>query len=96
MLNSGQVELLDTMKLVNQLCALERRTERSGKDSIDHAPNAHDDVANAAAGLTCGSIPGRVSAPPRSAPVSSWRLQRNGRQGLRPRQAGLRRSRRRG
>lgn len=36
--------------LVNQLCGLERRTARSGKDSIDHAPGAHDDLANAAAG----------------------------------------------
>jgi hypothetical protein len=30
---------------------LERRTARSGKDSIDHAPNGHDDVANAVAGV---------------------------------------------
>jgi hypothetical protein len=42
--------LLDNPRLVQQLCGLERRTARSGKDSIDHAPNAHDDVANAAAG----------------------------------------------
>jgi hypothetical protein len=50
-LNSGQVELLDNPRLVNQLCALERRTARSGKDSIDHPPNGHDDLANAAAGV---------------------------------------------
>jgi hypothetical protein len=49
-LNSNQAELLDHAKLVNQLCALERRTARSGKDSIDHPPNGHDDVANAVAG----------------------------------------------
>jgi hypothetical protein len=30
---------------------LERRTARSGKDSIDHPPGAHDDVANAVAGV---------------------------------------------
>jgi hypothetical protein len=29
---------------------LERRTSRGGKDSIDHPPGAHDDVANAMAG----------------------------------------------
>jgi hypothetical protein len=48
-LMSGQIELLDNRKLVAQLCGLERRTGR-GRDSIDHAPGAHDDVANAAAG----------------------------------------------
>ncbi|OSI65451.1 terminase large subunit domain-containing protein [Bradyrhizobium canariense] len=37
--------------ITNQLCGLERRTARSGKDSIDHAPNGHDDVANAVAGV---------------------------------------------
>jgi hypothetical protein len=30
---------------------LERRTSRSGKDSIDHAPGGHDDLANAVAGV---------------------------------------------
>jgi hypothetical protein len=29
---------------------LERRTSRGGRDSIDHAPGSHDDLANAAAG----------------------------------------------
>jgi len=48
--NSGSIELLDHAKLVNQLCSLERRTARSGRDSIDHGPGGHDDVANAAAG----------------------------------------------
>src|SRR4029450_12286297 len=33
-----------------QLTALERRTSRGGRDSIDHAPGAHDDIANAVAG----------------------------------------------
>jgi hypothetical protein len=49
-LNSGRVELLDLPKLAAQLCNLESRTARSGKNSIDHAPGAHDDLANAAAG----------------------------------------------
>jgi hypothetical protein len=48
--NSGQAELLDAHRLTTQLCALERRTARGGRDSIDHAPAAHDDVANAVAG----------------------------------------------
>jgi hypothetical protein len=50
LLNSGRVELLDHPRLVGQLIGLERRTARGGKDSIDHAPGGHDDVANAAAG----------------------------------------------
>jgi hypothetical protein len=49
-MNSGRVELLDIPRLTTQLCNLERRTARGGKDSIDHAPGAHDDAANAVAG----------------------------------------------
>lgn len=48
-LNSGLVELLDHPTLIEQLCALERRTARGGRDSIDHPPNGHDDLINAAA-----------------------------------------------
>jgi len=50
LVNSRKVDLLDNAKMLTQLVALERRTARSGKDSIDHAPNGHDDVANAVAG----------------------------------------------
>jgi hypothetical protein len=50
LLNSRKVELLDHARLIAQLCGLERRTARSGRDSIDHMPNFHDDVCNAAAG----------------------------------------------
>ena len=50
LLNSGKIALLDHPRLIAQLCGLERRTARSGKDSIDHAPGAHDDIANAVAG----------------------------------------------
>jgi hypothetical protein len=50
-LNSGRVELLDHPRSIAQICQLERRTARSGKDSIDHPPHAHDDVANAVAGV---------------------------------------------
>ena len=49
-LNSGRAELLDHPKLLAQLCGLERRTARGGKDSIDHGPGGHDDVANCLAG----------------------------------------------
>jgi hypothetical protein len=57
-LNSGRVELLDHPRLVSQLCSLERRTSRSGKDSIDHAPGGHDDIANSVAGVTWRAIGG--------------------------------------
>ena len=49
-LNSRKVALLDHARLVAQLCALERRTAWGGRDSIDHGPGGHDDVANAVAG----------------------------------------------
>ena len=50
LINSGAVDLLEHDRLVMQLTSLERRTARGGKDSIDHAPGAHDDIANAVAG----------------------------------------------
>ena len=51
-INSRRVDLLDHQKMIAQLCNLERRTARGGRDSIDH-PNdkrSHDDCANAIAG----------------------------------------------
>jgi hypothetical protein len=51
LVNSGKVELLDHSRLIHQLCNLERRTARSGRDSIDHAPGMQDDLANAVAGV---------------------------------------------
>ena len=50
LINSGRLELLAQPVLINQLVNLERRTSRGGRDSIDHAPGARDDVINAAAG----------------------------------------------
>ncbi len=50
LLNSRRVELLDHPRLTAQLCGLERRTARGGRDSIDHARNSHDDLANAVTG----------------------------------------------
>ena len=52
LLNSGKIELLDHPRLQAELIGLERRTSRSGKDSIGHPENgrAHDDVAVAACG----------------------------------------------
>ncbi len=50
LVNGRQVQLLDDSRLVNQLANLERRRGRTGKDTVDHAPGAHDDLANSAAG----------------------------------------------
>jgi hypothetical protein len=51
-LNSCRIELLDDPRLIAQLCSLERRTSRGGRDSIDHPPGAHDDLSNVVAILT--------------------------------------------
>ena len=56
LLNSGRIVLPKSERLVNQLCGLERRIARSGKDSIDHGPGAHDDLANSVAG--CADLVG--------------------------------------
>ena len=50
LLNSRRVQLLDDRRIISQFHGLERRTARGGKDSIDHGPGHHDDVANAVAG----------------------------------------------
>ena len=50
LVNSSKVRLLGNKRLIAQLTGLERRTSRAGRDSIDHAPGGHDDLANAAAG----------------------------------------------
>lgn len=56
-LNSRTVRLLDNDRLINQLVGLERRHGRTGRDTIDHGPRLHDDVANAAMGacLLCAA-----------------------------------------
>ena len=54
LINSRRIALLDHPRLISQLTALERRTGRGVRDSIDHPPGSHDDVANAVAG--CASL----------------------------------------
>jgi hypothetical protein len=51
LLNSHRVELPEHKRLIAQLCALERRTARGGRETVDHPPNQKDDIANAAAGV---------------------------------------------
>ena len=49
--NAGTVVLLDDAALVRELVGLERRRGASGRDRVDHRPGAHDDRANAMAGV---------------------------------------------
>jgi hypothetical protein len=51
LLNSGRVVRPKSERLVSQLCGLERRVSRAGKDSIAHGLGGHDDLANAVAGV---------------------------------------------
>jgi hypothetical protein len=74
-LNSGRCELLDHPRLKAQLLGLERRTSRSGKDSIDHGPGGHDDVSNVCAGavlMVLGHVPMQI-APETMATILSAR-----------------------
>jgi hypothetical protein len=49
--NAGRAQLLDVKRLINQLCSLERRTARGGRDLIHpQHPGAHDDLANSVCG----------------------------------------------
>jgi hypothetical protein len=70
-INSRRVQLLDHTRLISQLTNLERRTARSGKDSIDHAPGTHDDIANCVAGAVSvtASRGGPMIFPPE---VKEW------------------------
>jgi hypothetical protein len=64
LLNSRKTELLDLPRLATQLTGLERRTARGGRDSIDHAPGSHDDIANCVAGALLLAM---------AAPPALWR-----------------------
>ena len=57
LLNSGHITLPRHERLIAQIVGLERRVSRSGRDSIDHAPGGHDDIANAIGGVI-GAISG--------------------------------------
>ena len=54
LLNAKRVELLEMPRMSAQLVGLERRTARSGRDSVDHSPGGHDDLVNVVAGVLVG------------------------------------------
>jgi hypothetical protein len=62
---SGRARLPENHRAENQLVSLERRTSRSGRDSVNHPPGGADDLANA----ICGAL---VLAATAAAP-SLWR-----------------------
>jgi hypothetical protein len=62
-LNSKTIRLLDHPRAINQIASLERRTSRGGRDSVDHPPQGHDDIANAIAGLAYVAINRFVTRP---------------------------------
>jgi hypothetical protein len=64
--------LLDHSRLAVQLCSLERSVGRSGKDTISHPPNGHDDVANAVAGALVYAARAEVQRVPIVAPFVAW------------------------
>jgi hypothetical protein len=45
--NRGLISIPNVWRLLRELRLLERRTHRSGKDSVDHGTNGTDDFANA-------------------------------------------------
>jgi len=72
LLNSGRVELLDHQRLVAQLCGLERRTSRAGKDSIDHPPGSKDDVCNSVAGAVALAAQAAAHPQPKIVQPGIW------------------------
>ena len=51
LLNTKGIVLPRNERLIAQIVGLERRVGSSGKDTINHAPNAHDDICNSVAGV---------------------------------------------
>ncbi|WP_299232575.1 hypothetical protein [uncultured Halomonas sp.] len=66
-ITSGRVELPPDGRMQHQWTALERRTSRAGRDTVDHPPSGSDDRANAAAGLI--ALHGQTKP---FAPMSEW------------------------
>lgn len=67
LMNSGRVELPEHTQLLTQFTSLERRTARSGRETIDHGPNGSDDYCNSAAGVIT-----LLGLARRSKPLREW------------------------
>jgi hypothetical protein len=55
-INAARFRLLDLPRALGQLGGLERRTARSGRDSVNHGPGQHDDLANSIGGALVLSV----------------------------------------
>ena len=75
LLNATRVQLLDLPRLASQLTGLERRTSRSGRDTVDHAPGSHDDLANAVAGALLLASSGKQRMTPEQIAALQRQLQ---------------------
>jgi hypothetical protein len=83
LLNAGRVELLDLPQLRAQFSSLERRRRAGGRDIVDHPPgNAHDDLANAVAGLVVRVGAGEAAIGVDHDPPPEWSLRRQLRLGV--------------
>jgi hypothetical protein len=86
---AGRVRLLDHPRLFNELISLERRTQRSGHDTVDHPRGPHDDMANSVCAclvVLAGDKPALVISDEflaRSAIPNYWRRY-NTNPGIRP------------
>jgi hypothetical protein len=58
--SGSRVELLDLPRLADQFCGLQRKTGAGGRESVDHARGAHDDMSNAVAGALWRLSPARA------------------------------------
>ena len=58
---------------MTQLCGLERRTAWGGRDSIDHGPGSHDDIANAVVGALLAAAPSPAATPIFFGEREAWR-----------------------
>src|SRR5262249_24039806 len=52
----GLISIPDHPRLLRELRLLERRTHRSGKDTVDHGRSGHDDLANALCGCAAHAV----------------------------------------
>jgi hypothetical protein len=80
-LNSGRIMLPKSDRTIGQIVGLERRVSRAGRDSIDHGPHGHDDLANCIAGVAAAtSVPfydifmGCGDDEHRPPPTPGWKL----------------------
>jgi hypothetical protein len=60
----AQISIPDHKQLLRELRSLERRTHRSGKDTVDHGRNGSDDYCNALCGVAVTMTVSRYILPP--------------------------------